>query len=85
MHNYVVCNDQHRIIGTILLDSMVNTEQYKKVLENDFILIIQSAPDFGWILMWFMEDRAQPRHQSKRVFDVLEEHFGGHILVLGYP
>jgi len=49
------------------------------VLENDFIPIIQSAPDFDK-----MQDGAQP-HRSRKVFDVQEEKFGNRILALEYP
>ena len=71
----------HGIIGPTFVDGTVNTERYVKILENDFIPIIQSAPDFD--KMWFMQDGARP-HRTRRVFDVLEEHFGDRILALGY-
>ncbi|GFQ79492.1 uncharacterized protein TNCT_148501 [Trichonephila clavata] len=69
----------HGIIGAIFVDGTVNTERYVKVLENDFIPIIQNGPDFE--KMWFMQDGTRP-HQSRRVFDVLEKHFGDRILAL---
>ena len=60
----------------------MNTERCTKVLENDFIPIIQSAPDFN--KMWFIQSGVRP-HRSRRVFDVLEQYFGDRIVVLRYP
>ncbi|GFU92084.1 hypothetical protein TNCV_1659161 [Trichonephila clavipes] len=34
--------------------------------------------------MWLIQDRARP-HRSRKVLDVMEEHFANRILALGYP
>ncbi|GBL77585.1 hypothetical protein AVEN_48542-1 [Araneus ventricosus] len=34
--------------------------------------------------MWFTQDGATP-HRANEVFDLLEEHFNGRIVDLGYP
>lgn len=64
----------------MFIGGMVTTEQYLNVLQNGFIPIIQSDPNFNRIL--FMQF-GTCRNWSKKVFNVLEERFKDHILALG--
>ena len=53
----VICSVYHGIIGEIFVDFTVNVEWYMKVLENDFIPIIQSASDFD--KMWLITSKQE--------------------------
>lgn len=72
---------RHGIIGLIFVDGTATTQQFLKVLENNFILMIKSDPDFDKI--WLMQDGVR-LHRTKKVFEVLEEYFGDCILALRY-
>lgn len=72
---------QFGIIDPKCIDGTVIIEWCAKILENDFIPIIQSEPYFE--KMWFMKDGAWC-NRTKKLFDVLKEHFGNRNLALKY-
>lgn len=72
----------HGIIDPIFVVGKVTTERYVKILENSFIPINQSVPDFD--KMRFMQNGVRIS-RTKKVFNVLEEHYGDRILALGHP
>lgn len=53
----------HGLIGPIFFDGTVIIERYVKILKTGFISIIQSAPDFDYLL--FLQDGAQ-FHRAKK-------------------
>lgn len=69
------------IVGPFFFDNTVNGERYKNMLETEFIPIAQGMDAVEGF--WYMQDGAMP-HRTQAVFDVLDEHFHGQVLALGY-
>ena len=69
------------IIGPFFFDENVNSERYTEMLENEFIPLAQATDRVEGY--WFMQDGARP-HRTNQVFEVLDEHFHGRVLGLGY-
>lgn len=70
------------IIGPVFLDQTINGERYKQMLVKDFIPFAQGMGAVD--RFWFMQDGALP-HRTNDVFKLLNEHFDGRVLGLGYP
>lgn len=70
------------IIGPVFLDQNINGERYKRMLLKDFIPVVQGMDAIE--RFWFMQDGALP-HRTNDVFQVLDEHFTGRVIGLGYP
>jgi len=69
------------IIGPVFLDQNVNGERYKRMLRREFIPYAQAMDAIEGY--WFMQDGALP-HRTNAVFELLDEHFPGRVLGLGY-
>ena len=70
------------IFGPVFIDQNVNGERYKQLLLERFIPFAQGLNAVD--LYWFMQDGALP-HRTNNVFQVLDEHFTGRVIGLGYP
>lgn len=63
-------------------DGTVNGDSYLEMLEGKFI---PEAHALDLVEGYtYMQDGATP-HRTHRVFECLEEHFGGRVIGLGYP
>lgn len=69
------------IFGPVFIDRNVNGELYKQLLIEEFIPFAQGMDAID--RFWFMQDGALP-HRTIEVFRVLDEHFTGRVLGLGY-
>ena len=69
------------IVGPVFLDQNVNGERYRQMLEDEFIPVIQGAKRID--RYWFMQDGAAPP-RTEAVFNLIDEHFDGRVLGLGY-
>jgi len=70
------------IIGPVFLTQNVNGERYKRMLLKEFIPIAHGLNAIRQY--WFMQDGALP-NRTNEVFEVLDEHFSGRVIGLGYP
>ena len=70
------------IIGPFFIEQNVNGERYKSLLLKHFIPVVQGMNAIE--RFWFMQDGALP-HRTNEVFQILDEHFTGRVLGLGYP
>lgn len=69
------------IIGPIFIHTNVNGASYQELLENEFIPAaygLDAVDDY-----WFMQDGALP-HRTNAAFELLNEHFTGRVIGLGY-
>lgn len=69
------------IFGPVFIDQNVNGELYKKLLIEEFIPFAQGMDAID--RYWFMQDGALP-HRTNDVFQLLDDHFAGRVLGLGY-
>lgn len=70
------------VIGPFYFEDNVNGQSYKTMLEEQFLPIahgLGAVEDF-----WFMQDGAMP-HRTGEVMELLDEHFHGRVIGLGYP
>ena len=74
-----LCSDG--IIGPIFFDENVTGEAYRKALRRKFIPVAGGMDAIGDY--WFMQDGALP-HRTNAVFELLDEHFHGRVIGLGY-
>ena len=74
-----ICQDG--IFGPIFIDQNVNGRLYKELLEEKFIPFAKGMKAVD--RHWFMQDGALP-HRTSDVMEVLDEHFTGRVMGLGY-
>ena len=72
---------ENGVFGPVFLDQTVNGERYKELLERKFIPFARGMDDAD--RYWFMQDGALP-HRTHQVMELLDEHFHGRVLGLGY-
>lgn len=70
------------IIGPVFIRENVTGKVYKRILLNKFIPFAGGMDAVEG--HWFMQDGALP-HRTNEVFEILNEHFSGRVIGLGYP
>ena len=70
------------IYGPWFIEGNVNSQNYKSLLEKEFIPFCQGMDCL--VGYWFMQDGARPHH-TQDVFQMLLENFGTRLFGLGFP